>query len=448
MHGVCGPTIDAPQLGVVRFRDEALLLIGADGSIADVVETGDSAYTLTVDRLRESKSLTELSPGQYLLPGLVDLHNHAPQWPQLGKALDIPLADWLAGHTFPLEARYDDADFASEVYQSLVEAMIANGTTTAAYYATIHLAATKTLAEICVERGQRALVGRVAMDDPSSCPDYYRDTSAATAIRETSELIGYIEGLASNGAGLVKAIVTPRFIPSCTDDLLRGLGEVVAATDCHVQTHCSESDWAQQYGIDRFGQSDTTSYRDFGLLTRRTVLAHANFVSPIDMELIDAVGASIAHCPLSNVFFANSVFPTREALDSGVHIGLGTDVSAGSSPSVFNSAAQAVAVSRLREDGVEASVAAADRGRPGSRVTFAEAFWMATAGGGIALELPIGVLSPGYAFDAIVVDTRVADTDLTVWDGLDSPQDVFQKIILSAVRRNISTVWVQGAKVR
>jgi guanine deaminase len=243
-------------------------------------------------------------------------------------------------------------------------------------------------------------------------------------------------------------VVTPRFIPSCTDELLAGLGEVAGDTGCHVQTHCSESDWAHQHGLDRYGQSDTASYRDFGLLTRKSVLAHSNFVSQSDIEIIIAAGGSIAHCPLSNVFFANSVFPAREALDSGVHIGLGTDISGGPSPSIFNATANAVAASRLREDGVNAAMPASDRGRHGSRITFAEGFWMATAGGGLALDLPIGVLSPGYAFDAIVVDSRVPDTDLTIWDGLDSPEDVFQKIILNAVRRNVTAVWVQGTRVR
>lgn len=446
--GIGGTAIDAPVLGELRITPRALVVIDAGGFITDVLVPGDPGYNTRRDGLLLEGSLTDLRDGQYLLPGLVDLHNHAPQWPQLGKALDVTLAEWLEGYTFPLESRYQDLSFAAAVYESLVDAMLANGTTTAVYFATAHLPATQRLADICIARGQRALVGRVAMDAPDTCPDYYRDASAAAAIDETNRLIDYIEEHPGNPAGLVLAVVTPRFIPSCTDELLRGLGEVVAATGCHVQTHCSESDWAHGYCLQRYGQSDTATYRDLGLLTRRTVLAHANFASPEDMDIIAAAGAAIAHCPLSNVYFANAVFPAREALDAGLNVGLGTDISGGPSPSVFNAVYNAVAASRAREDGVDVHLPADRRGSPGTRVTFAEAFWMATTGGGLALDLPIGLFAAGYSFDAMVVDTEVPDTDLLVWPELDSPEDVFQKIIHTANRRNVTKVWVQGKQVK
>ena len=120
---------------------------------------------------------------------MIDLHVHAPQWPQLGLALDRPLEEWLQACTFPLEARYADPAFAQSVYESLVDALLANGTTTALYYATIHLPATQRLADICLQRGQRALIGRVAMDDTGQCPQYYRDASAAQGIADTRRFI-------------------------------------------------------------------------------------------------------------------------------------------------------------------------------------------------------------------------------------------------------------------
>jgi guanine deaminase len=447
VFGVHGTAIDAPVLGELRIAPQTLIVVDQTGSIDEVLTPGDPDYDGRRQTLAAAGALVDLGDGEYLLPGLVDLHNHAPQWPQLGKALDVTLAEWLDGYTFPLEARYEDIDFATSVYESLVDAMLANGTTTAVYFATLHLPATQRLVDICLERGQRALVGRVAMDAPDACPDYYRDISARVAIEETVALIDYIKEHPGNSAGLLSPVVTPRFIPSCSDELLQGLGRVVAESGCHVQTHCSESDWAHGYGLDRYGHSDTTTYRDFGLLTRRTVLAHSNFVSPADMEIIATAGAAVAHCPLSNVYFANAVFPTREALDAGVHVGLGTDISGGPSPSLFNAAYNAVVASRVREDGVNASLAAGDRGNPGTRITFAEAFWMATTGGGIALDLPIGVFARGYSFDALIVNTAAPDTDLIVWPELDSPEDIFQKIIHNASRHNVAKVWVQGREV-
>jgi guanine deaminase len=286
------------------------------------------------------------------------------------------------------------------------------------------------------------------MDDPDGCPSYYRDPSAQAAIDETISLIDYVQNHPNNPASLVLPVITPRFIPSCTDDLLRGLGDLANATSCHVQTHCSESDWAHQYGLERFGRTDTMTYQDFGLLTSRTVLAHCNFITDDDADAIIAAGAAVAHCPLSNVFFSNAVFPAREALDIGMHIGLGTDVSGGPNPSILNTSASAVVVSRAREDGVNAELPTTMRGAPGTRLTFAESLWMATTGGGLALGLPIGVLSPGYSFDAIAVDANISDSDLAFWPDLDSPRDMLQKIMNNGDRRNITNVWVQGQKVK
>ena len=446
-YAVSGPVIDAPLRGEIRIRDEALVITDPRGRISCVLEPSDSDFAQTVAELRRRRLLQELEGGEYLLPGLVDLHNHAPQWPQLGKALDVTLAEWLGKYTFPLEARYRDTSFAAGVYASLVDSMIANGTTTAVYFGTIHLAATKVLGDICLEKGQRAYIGRVAMDNPESSPEYYRDATPDEAVRETAELIEYFAGHPDNRAGTVCGVVTPRFLPSCSDVLLQGLGELAAATGAPLQTHCSESDWAHRYGIERFGTTDTATYEALGLLGRRTVLAHSNFVTDEDMETIRQAGSAVAHCPLSNVYFANAVFPARRALDSGVHVGLGTDISGGHSPSLFNAIANAVAVSRIREDGVAADVPAAHRGRPGSRITFADAFWMATTGGGIALDAPIGVIEPGYQFDAIAVTTVRPDSDLSVWPDLDSPGDVFQKIMLGATRHDISRVWIDGEAV-
>jgi len=120
---------------------------------------------------------------------MIDAHIHAPQWPQMGTALDLPLEKWLIEYTFKLEARYSDTDFARKVYTDMVTTLLANGTTTGVYYSSIHLPATQILAELCLTKGQRAFIGRVAMDDPQTCPDSYRDKSAAIAIEETRAFI-------------------------------------------------------------------------------------------------------------------------------------------------------------------------------------------------------------------------------------------------------------------
>lgn len=432
---------------VTHFTD-TLFCIDGSGTIVDIIQHNDGAFRHVRDAARKAGKLTELSSDQYLLPGLIDLHVHAPQWPQMGKALDKPLEKWLNDYTFPLEARYADVDFARRNYTELVSALLANGTTTAVYFATLHTESSVELARICLAQGQRALVGRVAMDDPSQCPDYYRDDTAASAEAETRAFIRAVAELPGNTAKRVLPVITPRFIPSCTDDLLKRLGTVARETGCHVQTHCSESDWEHGYVKERLGKTDTVALRDFGLLTPKTILAHSNHIEDDDADLIKKTGAGVAHCPLSNFYFANAVFPLRAMLDRGLNVGLGTDIAGGHSPSVFDACRHAITASKALNDGVDARIKPEHRGRPGSAVSFKEAFWLATAGAGGVLELPVGKLEVGYQFDAIVIDTRAAGSDIYIHPAEDQPEDKLQKIIFNARRNNISRVWVDGKAVK
>ncbi|MEM1075946.1 MAG: amidohydrolase family protein, partial [Pseudomonadota bacterium] len=383
--------IHSPKRGrIVRMRD-ALITVDSEGTI-DSMEPVSGPVP---------DHVTELRGRGVLLPGFVDCHIHAPQFPQLGMALDVPLEDWLARYTFPLEARYDDLAFATKVYEALVRRLLACGTTTAVYFATIHGPASLRLVEICLRLGQRALVGRVAMDHPEGCPDTYRDADAETAIRETSLFIDAVRALPGNS--IVEPVVTPRFIPACTDDALKGLGRLAAETGTAVQTHCSESDWEHEHVMARCGISDTHALDDFGLLTRRTVLAHAGFIDDDDMNLIAARGAGVAHCPLSNAYFAGAVFPLRRALEKAVRVGLGTDISGGPSTFLLDNARAAFTASRLLESGVDSNLRADQRGVAGARVDVRDAFWLATTGGADMLDLPVGFFAPGRQMDAVLL---------------------------------------------
>jgi guanine deaminase len=433
-----GTALHTPEPGKLEVLRDALIVVGDEGTIRAVHRPGTVDAAAAAAKFEAAGALVRLSAGQYLLPGFVDLHIHAPQWPQLGKALDLPLEEWLQAFTFPLESRYSDTSFATAVYESLVDGLLANGTTTALYFGTLHLPSTKILADICAKWGQRALVGRVAMDDRQQCPDFYRDVSAARAVAETREFIEYVKSLKS----LVQPVITPRFIPSCTDELLTQLGALARETGCHVQTHCSESDWEHQYVLDRCGKSDTAALDGFGLLSRHTVLAHGNFVGDDDIALIKERGAAIAHCPLSNVYFSDAVFPLRKILQRGVHVGLGTDIAGGASPSILSNARHAVISSRMLEAGVDPALERGARRRADVRIDALTAFWLATAGGGIALDLPVGMFREGYQFDALVV---AAGGNLSE-DA--EPESFLQKLIYSGERENIREVWVANRRVR
>lgn len=443
----CGPAFHAPERGRIEAMSTIAIAVDHRGIITEVRADTAADFHAMVEDARQGGRLSEPAAGHVLMPGLVDLHIHAPQWPQLGKALDEPLEVWLQKYTFPLEARYADLDFAEAVYRDLVRTLLAHGTTTAVYFATTHVEASVALARICLDEGQRAFVGKVAMDDPDQCPAYYRDENAQTALEDTRRFIERVRALAGGDDALVRPIITPRFIPSCTDTLLEGLGRLASETGCLVQTHCSESDWEKDFVKARYGRTDSEVLRDFDLLREHTVLAHSNFVTESDLEIIRDAGGAVAHCPLSNFYFANAVFPLRRALEMNVRAGLGTDVSGGHSPSVLDGCRHALSASRASCGGVDPALPAGKRGVAGKPVTVAEAFWLATAGGGEALGLPIGKFAPGFHFDAVLVDTGGEASPMKIWPGLDTLEETAAKIVLNAGRADIARVWVEGREV-
>lgn len=222
-------------------------------------------------------------------------------------------------------------------------------------------------------------------------------------------------------------------MPACTDAALTGLGELAAATGVRVQTHCSESDWEHAYVLDRCGTTDAHALDAAGLVRDHTVLAHATHLDDDDRRLLAARGAGVAHCPLSNVYFANRPFSARRALDAGVRVGLGTDVAGGPSPSLLGQCSHAVAASQRLVDTGDAS----------ARIDTATAFWMATAGGADLLGIDAGVLAPGRHFDAVAVSIAGLGVD----PDLDDDARVFEKLVRLAGPADVRRVWVGGRDV-
>lgn len=430
----------------VKFINKGIFLINEDGFIEELYEKSHAAYDEIRQKLLEEGKLRVLSDDEYILPGFIDLHNHAPQWPQAGTALDSPLEVWLGKYTFPLESKYRDLEFANMVYRDLVKETLKFGTTTAMYFSSVDRAPSTLLAQICGSLGQRGLVGKVVMDDPDANPDYCRDKSAKDAIEETKLFIDEILAIKNTYKQKVYPVITPRFIPSCSDEALEGLGQLAKIyKDIHIQSHVSESDWEHGYAIERYGIHDAKALDKFGLINDRTVLAHACHLSEEDMKLLAERGASIAHSPISNAYFANAVLPVKTCQEKGLNVGLATDISGGYSPSMYTAIRQAVISSRMLNDGVNPALASDKRGRRDSSITLNRAFYLATAGGGEALKLPIGKLEKGYAFDIQIL--KIDETIPHFYEDL-SDIDVLHKLLLLSESSNIKEVYVQGERVK
>ncbi len=173
----------------VAVLKDCLFCIDDKGIIDRIVHPDHDDYDSMLNEYVHTDAFHKIDKGSYLLPGFVDLHIHASQWAQAGTALDIPLHDWLSTYTFPSEAKFADLDYAKLVYEDVVSTLLANGTTTALYFATVHKEASVLLADICAKQGQRGLVGKVVMDLAQECHDFYRDADTQTALQDTEEFI-------------------------------------------------------------------------------------------------------------------------------------------------------------------------------------------------------------------------------------------------------------------
>jgi guanine deaminase len=248
----------------------------------------------------------------FFFPGFIDTHVHAPQHPNTGLFGKTTLLDWLQKYTFPMESSFKDIAVAKRIYNNFVSRTLSHGTTTAAYFATIHVPATNALADICLKRGQRAFVGRVCMNSDLS-PEYYRDQSVDSSYADSKASIDYIRSIDPEGS-IVKPIITPRFAPSCTSDCLSAMGKLAQETDAHIQTHVSENKGEIELVANLFPESKSYAdvYDTHGLLIEKTILAHCVHLSPSERSLILQRKSKISHCPASNTAITSGCAPIRD----------------------------------------------------------------------------------------------------------------------------------------
>ncbi|KAG7397461.1 hypothetical protein PHYBOEH_000740 [Phytophthora boehmeriae] len=433
---VRGRVVHAPLRGEIELFEDAFLTVDSvSGRIVGFhTQTQPDDLVLAA---ASSSSFIELSSHEFLMPGFVDTHVHAPQFQFMGTATDVPLMRWLDRYTFPVEQSFQDVAVATEWYTKLLDCMLAQGITTAQYFATIHVEATKKLADLVETRGQRGLVGLVSMD--RNAPEAYVSSSTDKSLEDAEEFVQYVLDKKNE---LVKPVVTPRFVPTCSLELLRGLGALAAKYDVHVQSHIAES-LDEETFVESLhpGRRDTELFDEAKLLTAKSCMAHAVHLHDSELDVMHRTGTSIAHCPLSNFFFADGLLDVRKVLKKKVDVGLGTDIAGGYSPSMLRAIQIAVLTVKSREIRDGTSIA------PTEPFDFKDAFWLATMGGAkaLALENDIGSFAVGKSFDAILVD--VSHSKNLVLSDRDTFMDIFQKVIHNADSRNFAKVFVKSRVV-
>jgi guanine deaminase len=363
-----------------------------------------------------------------IIPGLVDLHLHAPQYAIRGMGMDLELIPWLNQYAFAEEKKYADTEYAAAAYSAFCAALKSGVTTRAAIFASLHVPATEILMDMLEQSGLATYVGKVNMD--RNCPDYLVENTQNSISDTESWVRRSLEAYRNT-----RLIITPRFVPSCTMELMTALGELAARYDLPVQSHLSENvneiKWVKELHPDCDTYSDV--YDRCGLFGQQpTLMAHCVYLTDYEMELVRERGIVAVHCPQSNINISSGIAPVRRMLDRGIKVGLGTDVAGGFSISMFRAVADAIQASKMY-------AVLVDRGQ--APLTLAEAFYMATKGGG-SFWGSVGSFEPGYEMDAVVID----DSDIKGHSPLTLAQRLERAVHLSD-DRHVKAKYVKGEQV-
>ena len=365
-----------------------------------------------------------------IIPGLTDLHVHAPQYTFRASGMDLELLDWLNTYAFPQEARYENLEFARSAYSIFAEDMKKSPNTRACIFGTLHVPATELLMELMDKTGLKTMIGKVNMDRNGST--ILQETSAEASAQAT---VTWIEDTLNRFENTTP-ILTPRFTPACTDQLMAKLSQIQKKYHLPMQSHLSENfgeiEWVKELcpSTHFYGEA----YHQFQLFGGDcpTIMAHCVHSSEEELALMKKQGVYVAHCPQSNTNLSSGIAPARHYLEAGLHIGLGSDIAGGTSLSILRAMADAIPVSKLYWRLVDSSA------KP---LTLEEAFYLGTEGGGSFFG-KVGSFREGYEFDAVILNSSTIPTPLSL-----SPKDRLERLVYLSDDRNITGKYVSGRKI-
>jgi guanine deaminase len=367
-----------------------------------------------------------LTSSQIITPGFFDTHLHAPQLEMIG-SYGGHLLEWLNTYTFPTEAKFSDPKHAQRIATALFTELLKNGTLCALIFSTIHTEATDIFFAEAERRGFRAIIGKTMMD--RNAPDNLLE-NARDAYDGSRALINKW-----HNKGLLRYAVTPRFAPTSTPELLQLAGALKREVpDAYVHTHISENKNEVAWVHQLFPEAEYADVYDrYGLLDERSVLAHGVHLSAEELDLLSRRGSRISHCPNSNLFLGSGLFPLHRVLDSGVIVGLGTDIGAGTTPSMFTAMSDAYKVQQVQ----------------GVALNPIELWYLGTLGGARALSLDreTGSLEEGKSADFLIIDFTGKPLISMRAENATSIEDLLASLIFLGDDRVVEAAWIAGREV-
>ena len=403
LSGLIGTLIHTPVFGEISVIQRGAVLYNSEGVITNILDQRDEEDLSSVlSKRADIESFVDYGDAM-VLPGLIDAHCHAPQYVFTGTGMDLPLLEWLEKYTFPCESKFADLDFARLAYTKAVRRHLSLGTTFCSYFGTLHADAADVLVQVAEEAGQRAFVGKVSMDRNS--PPYYVEATAdgirdaeAFVVRTLARsaagraLLQHVNGNAEEAessssakrrktdgadadpdagtsggddeytiagtpgllntlsAPLVLPCVTPRFVPTCSPEMLQALGALSRKYRLPLQSHLSEStseiEWVRALHPECTSYGEV--YHHYGLLHEAAYMAHCVHSGSDERRLLARSRTGAVHCASSNFNLCSGVMNARQFIRDGIKLGLGTDVAGGHSASMLDAIRQTIVASTAK----------------------------------------------------------------------------------------------------
>ena len=413
-----GNILTVPKLGELDAIRKGYIVLNADGVIEGVFETLPERF--------QKGQLADYGDA-LIMQSFCDMHLHAPQYPMLGMGMDLPLLDWLNTYTFRTEARFADPDYAREHYRTFAERLVGYGTTRVCMFSSIHADATLILMEELERAGISGYVGKVNMDRNS--PDYYCEGTEESK-RETLRWLDACDRFTR-----IRPIITPRFTPSCTDELMAWLGRTANERDLPVQSHLSENTseiaWVRLLHPDCSQYWET--YAKYGLWKSDTLMAHCVYSDEREREAIKKHGVTVVHCADSNTNIVSGVAPIRTMLDEGIKVVLGSDIAGGAHLSMLNVIQMSIRASKIKR---------IESGWKTPFLSVAEGYYLGTTAGAAYFGAKPG-FQKGDKLHAVVIDDReYPDT------GRLSLRERFDRAVYIAEPKDIVAVYGEGKRLK
>ena len=413
-----GNILTVPKLGELDAVGNGYIVLNGDGVIEGVF-----------DRLPERFQNAQLADygDALIMQSFCDMHLHAPQYPMLGMGMDLPLLDWLNTYTFRTESRFSDPDYARMHYRSLAERLVGYGTTRVCMFSSLHTDATLILMEELERRGISGYVGKVNMD--RSSPDYYCETTEESK-RETLRWLD-----ACDRFSRIRPMLTPRFTPSCSDELMAWLGRLANERNLPVQSHLSEN--TSEIELVRSLHPDCAQYWETydtdGLFKSDTLMAHCVYSDAREREAIRSHGVTVVHCADSNTNIASGIAPVRTMLDEGLKVVLGSDIAGGAHLSMLNVIQMSIRASKNKR---------IESGWTVPFLSVAEGYYLGTTAGALYFGAKPG-FQKGDRLHAVVIDDRVyPDTERL------SLRERFDRAVYIAEPKDIVAVYGEGKRLK